>query len=242
MGAVLEMRRSFLGGLALLAAAGCAQQQEAGPANGPAAGPGEVQARAVAVVDQVQGLFRGIGSDTTVSAPREIPGGFSAQAIAADPGAYRLVQINALALQEPARILEVNGDETTIALQSGPTAAFDGGVLVATHGFGDDLVTMESAGVLAAMRAGGGQVSRRMELLDSQDQVVATTFACTIRPAGEETVNLGLREASLRRFDERCQSPALIFSNIYWLDGAGSIVSSRQYVSPTVAYLRSSRL
>ncbi|MBP1805286.1 YjbF family lipoprotein [Rubellimicrobium aerolatum] len=232
------MRRGLLAGLALLGLAACARDE----APAPEGGVGEVQARALAVVDQVRGVFRGIGSDTTVSAPREIPGGFTPQAIAAEPGAYRLVQINALGVQEPARVIETNGDEVTIALQSGPTAAFDDGILVSTHGFGDDLVTIDSAGVREAMRAGGGPVTRRMEMLDAQDRVTTTSFACAIAPAGQEVVDLGLRQASLRRFDERCQSPALIFSNIYWLDDAGNVVSSRQYVSPTVAYLRSGRL
>jgi hypothetical protein len=55
-------------------------------------------------------------------------------------------------------------------------------------------------------------------------------------------VNLGVREATLRRFDENCRGTTIIFDNIYWVDGSGAIVSSRQYVSPTVAYLRSNRL
>ncbi len=105
-----------------------------------------------------------------------------------------------------------------------------------------DLVTIESRGVVEALRAGGGTVSRRMETLDAQDQVHVASFSCTITAAGTETVNLGLREASLRRLDENCRSETLIFDNIYWLDASGDIVSSRQYVSPTVAYLRSNRL
>jgi hypothetical protein len=240
MGAVLEMRRIVLGAVALLALTACNQ----GPGN---EGAGDVavpaaESRALGIVGQLRSIFGGIGSDDAVRAPRSIPGGFTPEAIAAEPGAYRLVQINALGLQEPARIIQENGDEVTIALQSGPTAAFDGGLLVATRGFGDDLITMESAGVLQALRAGGGTVTRRMETLDPQDQVLTDSFACTIAPAGEETVNLGIREATLRRFDENCRGTAIVFDNIYWLDGSGTIVSSRQYVSPTVAYLRSNRL
>ncbi|WP_176559368.1 YjbF family lipoprotein [Rubellimicrobium roseum] len=228
------MRRTLVILAAALALAGCGGETAQSPA--------EVQARAAGAVGQVQRVFGGLGTRTSVSAPRAVPGGFTPQAIAAEPGAYRLVQINALGLAEPARLLQENGDETTLALQSGPTAAFDGGVLVATRGFGDDLLTMESGDVRAALRAGGGQVTRRMEALDGQDQVLTDSFACTITPAGRETVDLGLRQADLARFDENCRGTAIIFDNIYWLDDAGQIVSSRQYVSPTVAYLRSSRL
>jgi hypothetical protein len=115
-------------------------------------------------------------------------------------------------------------------------------VLVATRGLGADLMTIDSAGVREALRAGGGTVDRRMETLSTQDQIVTDTFRCTIVPAGSETVSLGVREATLRRFDEECRSRSLVFDNIYWLGEGGEIVSSRQYVSPTVAYLRSNRL
>jgi hypothetical protein len=241
MGAVLEMMRTLFMGAALLALAACSQGTGPGDAGTDVAVP-TAESRALGIVGQVRTVFGGIGSDDSVRAPRSVPGGFTPGAIAAEPGAYRLVQINALGVQEPARVIQDNGTEITLALQSGPTAAYDGGVLVATRGFGDDLITMDSAGVLQALRAGGGSVTRRMETLDPQDQVLTDSFACTIAPAGTETVNLGLREATLRHFDENCRSAALVFDNIYWLDDSGDIVASRQYVSPTVAYLRSNRL
>jgi Group 4 capsule polysaccharide lipoprotein gfcB, YjbF len=242
MGAVLEMMRKILGMAALLALAGCSQG--AGPGNAGADGVAvpTAESRALGIVGQVRRVFGGIGADDSVSASRTIPGGFSPEAIAADLDAYRFVQINALGLAEPARVIQENGGEITLALQSGPTAAFDGDVLVATRGFGDDLITMESRGVLEALRAGGGTVTRRMETLDAQDQVLTDSFSCTVTAAGQETVNLGVRSASLSRFDEHCRSAAIIFDNIYWLDDAGRIAASRQYVSPTVAYLRSNRL
>jgi hypothetical protein len=235
MGAVLEMKQHFLAILAALALVGCS-----GGGDDPA-GEG-AQDRAVNVIGGVQRVFGGLRSDTTVSAPRSVPGGFTAEAVAAEPSAYRLVQINALGLQEVARVIQENGDEITLAFQSGPTAAYDGGVLVATRGLGADLMTIDSAGVLQALRAGGGTLTRRMETLTAQDEVLTDSFRCTIVPAGTETVSLGVREATLRRFDEECRSASLVFNNIYWLGDAGEIVSSRQYVSPTVAYLRSNRL
>ena len=241
MGAVLEMRRTILGAAALLALAACSQGTGPGEAGTDVAVP-SAESRALGIVGQVRSVFGGIGSNDAVRAPRSVPGGFTPEAIAAEPGAYRLVQINALGLQEPARVIQENGPEITLAFQSGPTAAYDGGILVATRGFGDDLITMESAGVLQALRSGGGTVTRRMETLDPQDQVLTDSFACTIAPAGTEAVNLGIREATLSRFDENCRSATLVFDNIYWLDASGDIMASRQYVSPTVAYLRSNRL
>lgn len=240
MGAVLAMKRISLGLAAALSLAGCANL--AGISTGPSGADRGAEGRILSAVGQVGAVLGGIGSSNSVRASRTVPGGFTPQAIAAEPGAYRLVQVNALGLAEPARVIQENGDEITLALQSGPTAAFDDGILVATRGFGDDLFTLDSQGVIEALRAGGGTVARRMEMLDAQDQIRTSTFACTIAAAGSESVNLGLRELSLRRFNENCRSEALIIDNIYWLDGAGDIVASRQFVSPTVAYLRTNAL
>lgn len=240
MGAVLEMKHICLGLAVALSLAGCANL--AGISTGPGGADRGAEGRILSVVGQVGRVLSGVGSDSGVSAARSIPGGFTPEAIAAEPGAYRLVQVNALGLAEPARVIQGNGSEITIALQSGPTAAFDGGILVATRGFGDDLFTIDSGGVIEALRAGGGSIVRRMETLDGQDQVRTTSFSCAISAAGTESVNLGLREVSLRRFDERCRSEALVFDNIYWLDSAGNVAASRQFVSPTVAYLRTNAL
>ena len=92
------------------------------------------------------------------------------------------------------------------------------------------------------MRAGGGAVTRRTETLDAQDQVVTQAYACTVTEAPSETIDLGLRQVSARRLDEACRGETIGFDNIYWLDDNGAVIASRQYVSPTVAYLRANRL
>lgn len=254
MGTVLEMTggRARLG-LALAAAAvalsGCELLLDASAPPGSRAAPAPVEGvlgglRSLRDVRDtvLSGIGSGDGEDEDAPpAPRAAPD-FSPAAITSEPDAFRLIQINALGLQEPSRIIRRNGEEITVQLQSGPTAAFDGGVLVATRGFGDDLFTLSSRGVPEALRAGGGQVVRHMETLDSRDQIRTTRFECAFASPGSEVVDLGLRQVSLRRVDEHCRSEALIFDNIYWLDGSGRILSSRQFVSPTVAYLRSNVL
>lgn len=250
MGTVLAMRgpamRRGAGALALMALAALLAACAGGDgSSGGEVGSGPGSDGASAVVGAVSPAVGRIATFYAGNAPRVSPGDpalFSPEAVAAAPEGFRLVQVNALGLVEPARILRDNGAEETYALRSGPTAAFDDGILVATRGFGDDLYAMSSQGVLAALRAGGGPVTRVMEALDPQDQVVAQRFDCTVTAAGTEVVDLGLRQEALRRLDENCRGEAVIFDNIFWLDGAGTVVASRQYVSPTVAYLRANRL
>jgi hypothetical protein len=169
--------------------------------------------------------------------------GFTPEQIAATPDEYRLFTINALGIAELARRLtSADGRETFVA-QSGFTAAYKDGVLVATRGLvGEDIMAASAPGLLAALAAGGGTISRAIETLDSMNQIQTATFTCTITAAGTESINLGIRSVDAARFDENCRGETLIFDNIYWLDTDGSILASRQYVSPTVAYLRSNRL
>lgn len=170
-------------------------------------------------------------------------GGFTPEDVAARPDEYRLFTINALGVAELARRLtSADGRETFIS-QSGFSASYRDGVLVATRGLvGEDVMAASAPGLLDALAAGGGTINRAIETLDSRNQINTATFTCTIAPAGRESINLGIRSVEADRFDENCRGASLIFDNIYWLDTDGSIIASRQYVSPTVAYLRSNRL
>ena len=177
------------------------------------------------------------GNARSVAAPD-----FSAQAMAQDTSQFMAFNLTTLGIAAPARIIADNGADETWRTQAGYTASFRDGMLVATRGLGDDLMAAEAGQVRAALRAGGGTARRVAEFLSDQDQIESMTFDCVIVAAGSETVDLGLRQVPSRKFDETCSNPRLVFTNIYWLDSAVGIVQSRQFVSPTVAYLRSNRL
>lgn len=169
--------------------------------------------------------------------------GFTPEEIAATPEAYRLFTINALGIAELARRITPPGGRETFVAQSGFTATYENGVLIATRGLvGEDIMAASAPGLLDVLAAGGGTLTRTIEILDSLNRIQPATFTCTVTAEGTETVNLGIRSVEAARMDENCRGSALIFDNIYWLDADGSILASRQYVSPTVAYLRSNRL
>jgi len=190
------------------------------------------------VIPLVAGASMGSGGDARTITPPD----FSAQAIAQDTSQFMVLNLTTLGIAAPARIIADNGADVTWRTQAGYTASFRDGMLVATRGLGDDLMAAEAGQVRAALRAGGGSARRVVEFLSDQDQIESMTFDCVIVAAGTETIDLGLRQVPTRKFDETCTNPRLVFSNIYWLDSAGAIVQSRQFVSPTVAYLRSNRL
>ncbi len=199
--------------------------------------------KVLGAVGYASDLLSGDGIDAVEAGATTAAAGFTPEAVAANPLDYQLFTINALGITELARKTAQNGADTTWISQSGFSVSFKDGVVVATRGLvGEDIMAANAPGLRDALRAGGGTVNRAMETLDSLNQIQTTTFTCTVAAVGTETINLGIREQQANRFDENCRGSAVIFDNIYWLDDQGEIVASRQYVSPTVAYLRSNRL
>lgn len=167
---------------------------------------------------------------------------FSPQTIAANTSQFQIFTINAMGVQAPGRLIADGGAEQTWASQSGFTASYRDGFLVATRGLGSDLMASDTAQARAVLAQGGGRAERRVDFLDDLDQIETVRFECEIAAQGREVVDLGLRQPELAKYEETCSSPKLVFTNIYWLDDAGEIQQSRQFVSKTVAYLRSNRL
>lgn len=174
--------------------------------------------------------------------PTTDPLDFSPQTIAANTSQYQIFTINALGVQAPGRLVQDNGPDQTWASQSGFTASYRDGLLVATRGLGSDLMASDTGQVRSVLAQGGGHAQRAVDFLDDFDQIETVRFECEIDAQGREVVDLGLRQPELAKYEETCSSSKLVFTNIYWLDGTGEILQSRQFVSQTVAYLRSNRL
>ncbi|MGR3738624.1 MAG: YjbF family lipoprotein [Limimaricola soesokkakensis] len=170
------------------------------------------------------------------------PAGGAAAAAPADPATSRRVEIAALGLSGTARQVIDNGASKSFSGPAGFTYTLRDGMLVSTRGLGPDLMAADTRQSRAALRAGGGQAVRVHETLDGLDRIERAEFNCTVSLQGTEAVNLGNRQVTARRFDEECQGTGLIFTNYYWLDAAGEIISSRQFISQSVAYLRSNDL
>lgn len=167
---------------------------------------------------------------------------FAPDAIAAAPEDYFIIGIPALSEPALGRVIARNARQITVQSQDGFTAAFADGMLVATRGLGDDLIAADTTAVRAAIRAGGGSVTRRHETLDGRDDIVLSTFDCVVTRVGPEEVSLGVRSVTATKFTETCRNAEVQFENLYWIDSEGEIASSRQYVTLTVAYLRANRI
>ncbi len=126
----------------------------------------------------------------------------------------------------------------------GITLTFEDGVLTQTRGLGDDLMSADVSHRLAMLRGDtpDGYYPHIRAYLDGENQTVFRSFQCrrtgsARRPSGAEA---GARV--LRRIEETCISPRRRFTNIYWLDSSGTVVKSRQWVSPVIEFLETARV
>jgi len=129
-----------------------------------------------------------------------------------------------------------NADVTVWQTLDGITLSLREGVLVATRGLGDDLMSADVDGTLAMLRGSNreAQYPHIRSYLDGEDRTVFRSFQCR--------QEAGTGAGPARQVVEHCVSTDIEMTNTYWLDGAGKIVRSRQWVSPTVAYMETERL
>lgn len=120
-----------------------------------------------------------------------------------------------------------NGDVVTWANPEYQTIAMRGGVILATRGFGRDLISAEVP-ALAVLRSGQGSHRRVHYVLDGADQTLRQEFDCTLSISNPETISVLDRSYEARRVDEVCTGEAGALTNSYWFDASGAIRQSRQ--------------
>jgi hypothetical protein len=131
----------------------------------------------------------------------------------------------------------VNKDVETWLATDNISLSFQHGVLVASRGLGFDLMGADAQTTLNAIAGRGPEVYRRqMRYLTGDNHSTYLIAGCSLTFVGPETVG-GQR---LQHLEEQCQARENLFTNLFWLNGSGQIVQSRQWVSPQIGYLSSS--
>lgn len=123
-------------------------------------------------------------------------------------------------------ISNANGVETW-ASASDQSVSFRDGIMVATRGFGPDLMRSEGPS-LARIAQGTGTVTRRMTWLDGSDAVQQFDFVCELSVAGSESITVVDRQHSTRHVLEHCTGEHGEFTNEYWLEGGNFLRKSKQ--------------
>jgi len=131
--------------------------------------------------------------------------------------------------------------------------AFAAGVIVATRGLGDDLMSADVTGTVQALTTGGvgtggvgtgaaAQYPRHHSYLDGENQTIFRSFLCQMGAAVPEQINsFGLLRDVSRRV-ETCYSLEETIENTYWTGSDGTLWRSRQWLGPRLGYMTTERL
>ncbi|QFT48698.1 hypothetical protein FIU97_19080 (plasmid) [Roseivivax sp. THAF40] len=118
------------------------------------------------------------------------------------------------------------------------------GLIVATRSLGNDLMSADVAGSVAALqgRDGGEYYPRFHTLLDGEYQPQFTSYQCIIENREAEPLAILDRTYSAIRLDEVCTTPGKTVTNTYWVDRDGGMLRSRQWIGEDVQYIQTERL
>ncbi|MGR3762371.1 YjbF family lipoprotein (plasmid) [Roseobacteraceae bacterium NS-SX3] len=119
------------------------------------------------------------------------------------------------------------------------TLAMRDGMLVATRGLGDDILSasVPADGQGLQGPAHGGARSFEIRGLDNGSRRL--TLACERRDLGPETIEIVEIRYATRHLQERCEGAGGVIVNDYWADSrSGRIWQSRQWAGPETGYLR----
>lgn len=128
----------------------------------------------------------------------------------------------------------VNQDVETWLSADNISLSFRQGVLVASRGLGFDLMGADASGTLAALQGQGEPVYRRqMRFLTGDHRTTYLMAGCTLTAAGAEVV----AGRQTQRLEEQCKAHQHQITNLFWVDGSGRILRSRQWIGPEIGYL-----
>jgi len=134
-----------------------------------------------------------------------------------------------------------NGADTTWASADEVAVIMRGGVVRGTRGLGEDLMSAAIPDE-SALRRDGGSGQRAYYHLDGDDQTVRRSYSCTSHAQGAASLVIVERPYRATRFEERCRGDDGGFTNEYWFLADGRLIQSRQWISPSVGFLRLQRL
>lgn len=117
-----------------------------------------------------------------------------------------------------------NGDVRTYLTPDSISLSLRDGILVASRGLGEDLMSADVSGVRDRIRAGSGQANRGHRYLNGENQIYVRTFTCTYAKSGAEVV-------------ESCTGESDSFENRYVLRN-GQIAVSVQWLGPNLGSFR----
>lgn len=235
MGKVLAMSRAGLAALvAGLALAGCG--------NDRSASGGEAFLAAGRVLSEQVRALRPGGAGGGANGGQPV-----SRALVADfPDPLLYAQIPARGADGLLGMIARNGDAVTWATPDQITLTLKGGMVVATRGLGDDLMSAQVPDVAALADAGGGRALRRHFHIAGDEGRRREDFRCAIAVTGPETIEVLERRHETLHLTETCADPATpgapVFVNEHWIEPGGLMRRSRQWLGAAIGHIELQRV
>lgn len=135
--------------------------------------------------------------------------------------------------------IETNGAYGTWASSDRRSITIREGMVTATRGLGNDLMSSDAGGLaalIAARREGSGV--RKQRYLDGENHTVEVIAECSVERAGGKQIKAGAVNTRATTMVESCSAGETRFQNSYDVDSRGFSVATRQWLGPVVGYVR----
>lgn len=123
-----------------------------------------------------------------------------------------------------------NADVQTWSSMHYETISLRQGMLVASRGFGADLMSSVGPSVARIAQA-SGTTNRSYFYLDGADKTQRYDFTCSLSPAGTETVVVLGRSYATLKVNESCSGVTGSFNNTFWFDSGTNLRQSSQMIT-----------
>ncbi|MFN6951500.1 MAG: YjbF family lipoprotein [Albidovulum sp.] len=176
------------------------------------------------------------------AAPADVPDPekLAASAMASFKGPLILAQIEKAGLLTALGETGRNGASRTFATPNEQTLVLRNGILTATRGLGDDLMSADTAQAASLiLRRESGSANRTYRYLDGEGIERPLPMQCTVTAGPAKSFDFAGRHYDTRQMDESCRATAaeLTVSNSYWVTSDGTVALSRQWIGPALGHL-----
>lgn len=159
-------------------------------------------------------------------------------ALASIPGPVVLASFEANGAQMVFGLVGENGAMRSYQSPDQRGLVLRAGLLAATRGLGNDLMSSDTAAVSALIHARRpGTAERVQRYLDGSGIERPVPMRCTVALGAEVSQPIGAITYSGQQVAEHCEGSGAVIDNVYIVSPEGRIVMSRQWLGPELGYV-----
>ncbi len=133
-----------------------------------------------------------------------------------------------------------NGTVRTYSTPDKQTLSLRHGLLVATRGLGNDLMSSEHGNAASLItRRQAGSTDRTYRYLDGEGRERPLPMRCNVTRGAAKNLTLSGTGYATVQMDETCSvvGQPLTITNSYWVTGSGTVALSHQWIGPAIGHV-----